>query len=208
MWTYRHAMTPKEMPKKLLVIGSGAIGIEFASFYNDMGVDTTVVEMMDRIVPVEDAEVSTFLEKALTKQGLKIMTGAKTGDIAVGKDGVKVALTDKKGKTETVEFSHVIVAIGIVPNVENIGLEDLGIEPDKRFHIKVDPYGRTNVKGVWAIGDCVEGPGWRTRPATKVSPLPKPLLRNWATRMFTRTRSTVTTSRVAPTATRRWRRSA
>lgn len=165
VWTYRHAMTPKEMPKKLLVIGSGAIGIEFASFYNDMGVDTTVVEMMDRIVPVEDAEVSTFLEKALTKQGLKIMTGAKTGDIAVGKDGVKVALTDKKGKTETVEFSHVIVAIGIVPNVENIGLEDLGIEPDKRFHIKVDPYGRTNVKGVWAIGDCVEGP-WLAHKAS------------------------------------------
>jgi dihydrolipoamide dehydrogenase len=165
IWTYRHAMTPKEMPTKLLVIGSGAIGIEFASFYNDMGADVTVVEMLERIVPVEDADVSAFLEKALTKQGMKIMTGARTGDIVPGKSGVKVVLTAKGGKEETVEFSHVIVAIGIVPNVENIGLEELGIEPDKRFHIKVDGYGRTNVKGVWAIGDCVEGP-WLAHKAS------------------------------------------
>ncbi|WP_395333241.1 dihydrolipoyl dehydrogenase [Novosphingobium sp. BL-8H] len=165
VWTYRHAMTPKEMPTKLLVIGSGAIGIEFASFYNDMGVDVTVVEMMDRIVPVEDADVSAFLEKQLTKQGMKIKTAAKTSDMVVGKDGVKVTITDKAGKAETAEFSHMIVAIGIVPNVENIGLEDLGIEPDKRFHIKTDDYGRTNVKGVWAIGDCVEGP-WLAHKAS------------------------------------------
>ncbi|MCJ2177707.1 dihydrolipoyl dehydrogenase [Novosphingobium album (ex Hu et al. 2023)] len=165
IWTYRHAMTPKEMPSKLLVIGSGAIGIEFATFYNDMGVDVTVVEMMDRVVPVEDADVSAFLEKALKKQGMKIMTGAKTGDIQAGKDGVKVKITPKGGSEEEVEFSHVIVAIGIVPNVENIGLEDLNIEPDKRFHIKVDGYGRTNVPGVWAIGDCVEGP-WLAHKAS------------------------------------------
>jgi dihydrolipoamide dehydrogenase len=165
IWTYRHAMTPKEMPGKLLVIGSGAIGIEFASFYNDMGADVTVVEMLDRIVPVEDADVSAFLEKALTKQGMKIMTGARTGDIVPGKDGVKVSITQKDGKEETAEFSHVIVAVGIVPNVENIGLEDVGVEPDKRFHIKVDGYGRTNVAGIWAIGDCVDGP-WLAHKAS------------------------------------------
>ena len=165
IWTYRHAMTPKEMPSKLLVIGSGAIGIEFASFYNDMGADVTVVEMMDRIVPVEDADVSAFLEKALVKQGMKIMTKANVGAVEKTGSGVKVAIKDKDGKEETTEFSHVIVAVGIVPNLENIGLEDLGVEPDKRFHIKVDGYGRTNVAGVWAIGDCVEGP-WLAHKAS------------------------------------------
>ena len=165
IWTYRHAMTPKEMPGKLLVIGSGAIGIEFASFYNDMGVDVTVVEMMDRIVPVEDADVSAFLEKQLKKQGMTIKTKANVGAIEKGDQAVKVTIKDKDGKEETTDFSHVIVAIGIVPNVENIGLEDLNIEPDKRFHIKVDGYGRTNVPGVWAIGDCVEGP-WLAHKAS------------------------------------------
>ncbi|KHK91480.1 dihydrolipoyl dehydrogenase [Novosphingobium malaysiense] len=165
IWTYRHAMTPKEMPSKLLVIGSGAIGIEFASFYNDMGADVTVVEMMDRIVPVEDADVSAFLEKQLKKQGMTIKTKANVGAIEKSDKAVKVTIKDKDGKEETAEFSHVIVAIGIVPNVENIGLEDLNIEPDKRFHIKVDGYGRTNVPGVWAIGDCVEGP-WLAHKAS------------------------------------------
>ncbi len=165
IWTYRHAMTPKELPSKLLVIGSGAIGIEFASFYNDMGSDVTVVEMADRIVPVEDADVSAFLEKQLSKQGIKILTKASVGAIEKSDSGVKVALKDKAGKEETTEFSHVIVAVGIVPNLENIGLEDLNIEPDKRYHIKVDELGRTNVKGVWAIGDCVEGP-WLAHKAS------------------------------------------
>jgi len=165
IWTYRHAMTPKELPSKLLVIGSGAIGIEFASFYNDMGADVTVVEMMDRVVPVEDADVSAFLQKALVKQGMKILTKANVGAIETGADSVKVTIKDKDGKEEATEFSHVIVAIGIVPNLENIGLEDLGIEPDKRFHIKTDEYGRTNVKGVWAIGDCVDGP-WLAHKAS------------------------------------------
>ncbi|QIG81281.1 dihydrolipoyl dehydrogenase [Stakelama tenebrarum] len=165
VWTYRHAMTPKEMPSKLLVIGSGAIGIEFASFYNDMGADVTVVEMMDRIVPVEDKDVSAFLEKQLTKQGMTIKTGAKLEKIEVGAKGVKAAIKDKAGKTDETEFSHVIVAIGIVPNVENIGLDELKIEPDKKFHIKVDEFGRTNVAGVWAIGDCVAGP-WLAHKAS------------------------------------------
>ncbi|WP_230293529.1 dihydrolipoyl dehydrogenase [Croceicoccus sp. Ery5] len=165
IWTYRHAMTPKEMPTKLLVIGSGAIGIEFASFYNDMGVDVTVVEMMDRVVPVEDKDVSAFLEKALVKQGMTIKTGAKVEITDKSAKSVKAKITDKAGKTEEVEFSHVITAIGIVPNVEDIGLDELKIEPDQRFHIKVDDYGRTNVKGVWAIGDCTPGP-WLAHKAS------------------------------------------
>ena len=165
VWTYRHAMTPKVLPSKLLVIGSGAIGIEFASFYNDMGSDVTVVEMMDRVVPVEDADVSAFLEKALTKQGLRIMTKATLGEMKTGPKGVSVKITDKAGKEATEEFSHVIVAIGIVPNVENIGLEALKIAQDQRTHITTDGYGRTNVKGVWAIGDCVEGP-WLAHKAS------------------------------------------
>ena len=165
IWTYRHAMTPTEMPSKLLVIGSGAIGIEFASFYNDMGSKVTVVEMMDRIVPVEDADVSAFLEKALKKQGMDIRTSANILGIEAGEGGVKAKIKAKDGNESEEEFSHVIVAIGIVPNLENIGLEDLGIEPDKRFHIKVDDFGRTNVPGVWAIGDCTDGP-WLAHKAS------------------------------------------
>ncbi|MEP7221063.1 MAG: dihydrolipoyl dehydrogenase [Novosphingobium sp.] len=165
IWTYRHAMTPTELPSKLLVIGSGAIGIEFASFYNDMGSDVTVVEMMDRVVPVEDADVSAFLQKALTKQGIKIMTSASVDVLENGAAAVKVAIKAKDGTVTQSEFSHVIVAVGIVPNLENIGLEDLNIEPDKRFHIKTDPYGRTNVAGVWAIGDCTDGP-WLAHKAS------------------------------------------
>ena len=165
IWTYRHAMTPTELPTKLLVLGSGAIGIEFASFYNDLGVDVTVVEMMDRIVPVEDADVSTFLQKALKKQGITIHTSTNLDKAEESDSGVKVALKAKDGTINEAEFSHMIVAIGIVPNLENIGLEDLGVEPDKRFHIKTDPYGRTNVKGVWAIGDCTDGP-WLAHKAS------------------------------------------
>jgi dihydrolipoamide dehydrogenase len=165
IWTYRHAMVPTEMPSKLLVIGSGAIGIEFASFYNDLGAEVTVVEMMDRVVPVEDADVSAFLEKSLTKQGMKILTKANVGAIENGDKAVKVTLKDKDGKETSEDYSHVIVAIGIVPNLENIGLEDLGVEPDKRYHIRTDPYGRTNVKGIWAIGDCTDGP-WLAHKAS------------------------------------------
>jgi len=165
IWTYRHAMTPSELPSKLLVIGSGAIGIEFASFYNDMGSDVTVVEMMDRVVPVEDADVSAFLEKALKKQGMKILTKASVGAIENGADAVTVTIKDKDGKETTEAYSHVIVAVGIVPNVENLGLEDVGVEPDKRYHIKIDGYGRTNVPGLWAIGDVVDGP-WLAHKAS------------------------------------------
>ncbi len=165
IWTYRHAMVPAEMPSKLLVIGSGAIGIEFASFYNDLGADVTVVEMMDRVVPVEDADVSAFLEKALKKQGMTIMTKASVGAVKASDKGVKVTIKDKDGKEAEQDFSHVIVAIGIVPNVEEIGLEALKVERDQRGHIQSDPYGRTNVKGLWAIGDCVDGP-WLAHKAS------------------------------------------
>ena len=163
MWTYRHAMTPKEMPTKLLVIGSGAIGIEFASFYNDMGVDVTVVEMLDRVVPVEDEDVSAFLEKSLTKQGMTIMTGAGVEDLKVTAMGVKAKIKDSKGKLTETEFSHCITAIGIVPNTENVGLEKL-VEMDRGF-IQIDDYGRTKSKGLWAIGDCTPGP-WLAHKAS------------------------------------------
>lgn len=163
IWTYRTAMTPPEMPKKLLVIGSGAIGIEFASFYNDMGAEVTVVEMLDRVVPVEDADVSTFLEKALTKQGMTIMTGAGVEDIKADAKGVKAKIKAKDGKVSEHDFTHCIVAIGIVPNTENAGLEKL-VEMDRGF-IQIDPYGRTKSKGLWAIGDCTPGP-WLAHKAS------------------------------------------
>ncbi len=165
IWTYRHAMTPPEMPKKLLVIGSGAIGIEFASFYNDMGADVTVVEMMDRVVPVEDEEISKFLEKSLKKQGMTIMTGAGVKSIETSAKGVKAEIEDSKGKKASHDFSHVIVAVGIQPNVETVGLDELGIEPDERFHIKTDTMCRTNVEGIYAIGDVTGGP-WLAHKAS------------------------------------------
>jgi dihydrolipoamide dehydrogenase len=163
VWTYRHAMTPAEMPSKLLVIGSGAIGIEFASFYNDMGAEVTVVEMLDRVVPVEDADVSAFLEKSLTKQGITIMTGAGVEALSVSGGGVKATIKAKDGKVAETEFSHVIVAVGIVPNTENVGLEKL-VEMDRGF-IQIDPFGRTKSKGLWAIGDCTPGP-WLAHKAS------------------------------------------
>jgi dihydrolipoamide dehydrogenase len=165
IWTYRHAMTPPEMPSKLLVIGSGAIGIEFASFYNDMGAKVTVVEMLDRILPVEDADVSSFMHKALTKQGMDVRASVSVQKVETSDGGVKVEIKAKDGTVTNEDYSHVIVAIGIVPNVENIGLEDVGVEPDKRFHIKVDEMCRTNVAGIWAIGD-VTGPPWLAHKAS------------------------------------------
>ncbi|WP_395635878.1 dihydrolipoyl dehydrogenase [Sphingorhabdus sp.] len=164
IWTYRHAMVPPEMPKKLLVIGSGAIGIEFASFYNDMGAEVTVVEMMDRIVPVEDADVSTFLEKALTKQGMTIMTGAGVEELKATATVVSAKIKGKDGKIIASEFTHCIVAIGIVPNTENIGLEALGVDMDRGF-LKTDPMCRTNVPGLWAIGD-ITAPPWLAHKAS------------------------------------------
>jgi dihydrolipoamide dehydrogenase len=160
IWTYRHAMVPQEMPTKLLVIGSGAIGVEFASFYSDMGAEVTIVEMLDRILPVEDEEVSAFMHKALTKQGMKIQVSSGVEKLETGANGVKATL--KGGDTQ--EFSHVIVAVGIAPNTENIGLEALGVKTD-RGHIVTDGYGSTNVEGIYAIGD-VTGPPWLAHKAS------------------------------------------
>ena len=160
IWTYRHAMVPAEMPTRLLVIGSGAIGVEFASFYSDMGAEVTIVEMLDRILPVEDEEVSAFVHKALTKQGMKLHVSSGVEKLETSATGVKATL--KGGAVE--EFSHCIVAIGIVPNTETIGLDALGIETN-RGHIVTDGYGRTNVEGIYAIGD-VTGPPWLAHKAS------------------------------------------
>ena len=164
VWTYRHAMTPKEMPTDLLVIGSGAIGVEFASFYSDMGAKVTIVEMLDRILPVEDAEVSEFMAKALTKQGMTLMTKAGVEKIEVGKAGVKATIKGADGKSITGDYSHVIVAVGIVPNTEEIGLEALGVATEKG-HVKIDAMCRTNVDGIWAIGDITGAP-WLAHKAS------------------------------------------
>jgi dihydrolipoamide dehydrogenase len=164
IWTYRHAMTPPEMPTELLVIGSGAIGIEFASFYADLGAKVTVVEMLDRIVPVEDAEVSDFLAKSLKKQGITILTGAGVESLAADAKGVAAKIKTGDGKVADQRFSHVIVAVGIVPNTENIGLETLGVKTTKG-HIDTDAMCRTGVPGVWAIGD-VTAPPWLAHKAS------------------------------------------
>jgi dihydrolipoamide dehydrogenase len=164
IWTYRHAMVPHEIPTKLLVIGSGAIGIEFASFYNDMGAEVTVVEMMDRIVPVEDTEVSDFLAKSLAKQGISILAGAGVEALRATASGVSATIKDKDGKVAAHEFSHCIVAIGIVPNTSGIGLEELGVAMDRGF-LKTDAMCRTNVPGLWAIGD-ITAPPWLAHKAS------------------------------------------
>ncbi len=164
IWTYREAMTPDIMPKKLLVIGSGAIGIEFASFYNELGCDVTVAEVQSRILPVEDEEISAMAEKDFKKQGLKILTDAKVENLKAGKTSVTVDLTDKSGKKQTQEFDRVILAVGIVGNVENLGLESLGVKVEKT-HINVDNQGKTGVPGLYAIGD-VTGPPWLAHKAT------------------------------------------
>jgi dihydrolipoamide dehydrogenase len=163
VWTYRHALEPKRMPKKLLVIGSGAIGIEFASFFNTLGVDTTVVEVMDRVLPVEDAEISAMAKKAFLKQGMKILekTTVKKLDKAAGK---VTAHLESNGKTEAMEFDTVISAVGIVGNTEGLGLEALGVKID-RTHVVTDEFCRTGVGGLYAIGDIAGAP-WLAHKAS------------------------------------------
>jgi len=164
IWTYRHAMTPPEMPTELLVIGSGAIGIEFASFYADLGAKVTVVEMLDRVVPVEDSEVSDHLAKSLTKQGLTIHTRAGVESLKADSNGVTAKIKTSDGKTSEHRFSHAIVAVGIAPNTENIGLEQLGVQMTKG-HIDTDDHCRTSAAGIWAIGD-VTAPPWLAHKAS------------------------------------------
>ena len=164
IWTYREAMTPDVMPKRLLVIGSGAIGIEFASFYHELGAEVTVAEVMDRILPVEDEEISKLAEKDFKKQGLNIVTGAKVENLKAGKSTVTAEITDKSGKKENKEFDRAILAVGIVGNVEDLGLEELGVKVEKT-HVTVDNFGRTGVKGLYAIGDLT-GPPWLAHKAS------------------------------------------
>ncbi|HEU4838386.1 MAG TPA: dihydrolipoyl dehydrogenase [Micavibrio sp.] len=164
VWTYREAMVPDVMPKSLVVVGSGAIGIEFASFYRTLGAEVTVVEVMDRVLPVEDEEVSAFARKAFEKQGMKILTGAKTTKLEKGANNVTVHI-DVGGKTEKITVDRVIMAVGISANTENIGLENVpGVKTD-RGHIVTDGYLKTGEPGVYAIGDCVGGP-WLAHKAS------------------------------------------
>ena len=163
VWSYKHALTPKHMPKNLLVIGSGAIGIEFASFYNTLGAKTTVVEVLDRILPVEDEEISAFAKKSFVKQGMDIRERAMVKRLDRGK-GTVTAHIEQNGKVTTQTFDTVISAVGIVGNTEDLGLEALGVKID-RTHVVTDAYGRTGVEGVFAIGDLTGAP-WLAHKAS------------------------------------------
>ncbi|KQS74468.1 dihydrolipoamide dehydrogenase [Rhizobium sp. Leaf384] len=156
IWTYFEAMKPEKMPKSLLVMGSGAIGIEFASFYRTMGVDVTVVEVLSQVMPVEDAEISTFAKKQFDKQGMKILLEAKVSKVEKGADSVTAHVEKKDGTIEKITADRMISAVGVVGNIENLGLEALGVKTD-RGCIVSDGYGKTNVPGLYAIGD-VAGP--------------------------------------------------
>ena len=162
VWNYKHALVPPHMPKKLLVIGSGAIGIEFASFYNTLGAETTVVEVLPRILPVEDEEISAFAKKQFQKQKMTILEAATVKKLDRGADKV-TATIEQGGKTTTADFDTVISAVGIVGNVENLGLEEAGVKVD-RTHVVVDDYCRTGVEGLYAIGD-VAGAPWLAHKA-------------------------------------------
>ena len=156
IWTYFEAMVPAEMPKKMLVMGSGAIGVEFASFYNGMGVDVTVVELMSQVMPVEDTEIAKMAQKLLEKQGLKFILEAKVAKVEKTANSIKATVETKDGKSQIIEADRLISAVGVVGNIENLGLEALGIKTD-RGCVVIDGYGRTNVQGIYAIGD-VAGP--------------------------------------------------
>jgi dihydrolipoamide dehydrogenase len=156
VWTYFEAMNPDKMPKSLLVVGSGAIGIEFASFYRTMGAEVTVVEVLPQILPVEDAEIAGIARKQFEKQGIRIFTGAKVTKLDRKSDSVVATIDDGKGKTTSAEFDRVISAVGVVGNIENLGLEKLGVKTDRNT-IVIDGYCKTNVPGIYAIGD-VAGP--------------------------------------------------
>jgi len=163
VWTYKEAMVPAAIPKSLLVVGSGAIGIEFASFYNDMGADVTIVELLERVLPVEDEEISAFARKAFEKEGIKIHTGATVAAFAQAGDRVTVPI-EANGKKTSLDVEKVILAVGIVGNVEGIGLEGTGVEVE-RSHVVVDEWLRTGEPGVYAIGDLV-GPPWLAHKAS------------------------------------------
>jgi dihydrolipoamide dehydrogenase len=156
IWTYFEAMVPEMMPKSLLVVGSGAIGIEFASFFHTMGAEVTVIEVLPQILPVEDAEIAGLARKRFEKQGIKILTNTKVTKLEKKSDGVVATIDDGKGKPQTAEFDRVISAVGVVGNIENLGLEKLGVKTE-RGCVVIDGYGKTSVPGIYAIGD-VAGP--------------------------------------------------
>src|SRR5262249_29800785 len=155
VWTYFEAMVPEAMPKSLLVVGSGAIGVEFASLSRSVGAEVTIVELLPQILPVEDAEVAAFARKSFEKQAIKILTGAKMTKLDKRADGVTATIDDGKG-TQTLTVERVISAVGVTGNIEHLGLEKLGVKTD-RGAIVIDPLNRTNVPGIYAIGD-VAGP--------------------------------------------------
>jgi dihydrolipoamide dehydrogenase len=157
VWTYFEAMVPDRIPKSLLVIGSGAIGIEFASFFRTMGAEVTVVEVMPQVLPVEDAEIAAFARKAFEKQGINILTGAKVTKLDKAGDTVTATVDDGKGGIQAITVERVISAVGVVGNVENLGLEKLGVKVE-RGTIVIDGHGRTNVPGIYAIGDVAGAP--------------------------------------------------
>ena len=163
IWSYKEAMVPAAMPKSLLVIGSGAIGIEFASFYLNMGAKVTVVEVMDRVLPVEDAEISALARKSFEKQGMTILTNAAVKGVKKGADSVTVTV-EAGGKAQDITVDRVISAVGIVGNVENLGLEGTGVKDD-RTHVQIDEWCRTGEPGVYAIGD-IAGPPWLAHKAS------------------------------------------
>ncbi len=163
VWTYKHALTPSRMPKKLLVIGSGAIGVEFASFYNTFGANTTIVEVLDRILPVEDEDVSSLAAEQFAKQGMAIKTGAKVQKLEKKKNQV-VASIDCNGVTEVLEFDTVISAVGIIGNIEGLGLEEVGVET-RANHVVTDEYCETTTSGIYAIGDLTGAP-WLAHKAS------------------------------------------
>ena len=163
IWTYREAMMPSALPKSLLIIGSGAIGIEFASFYNDMGVDVTLVEVLDRILPVEDHEISTFAKKTFVKQGIKIKTSSKVVGIKKDAKGIDVSI-DANGVVDSLKVDKIILAVGIIANTEGIGLEKTKIRTE-RGHIMIDQWCETDEPGIFAIGDVTGGP-WLAHKAS------------------------------------------
>jgi len=162
VWTYKEAMVPDRMPKSLLVVGSGAIGIEFASFYRNMGAEVTVIEVLDRVLPVEDAEISAFARKSFEKQGMKILTGATVKGLKKAADSVTATVAAGPSTTE-IAVERVILAVGIVGNVENLGLEGTKVKVEKT-HVVIDPWCATGEPGVYAIGDLA-GPPWLAHKA-------------------------------------------
>jgi len=163
IWTYKEAMVPEALPKRLIVIGSGAIGSEFASFFLNMGAEVTLVEVLDRILPVEDAEISAFVRKAFEKQGMKVLTGAKVQGVRKGANDV-TAVVEAGGKVQEITADRLISAVGIVGNVEEIGLEGTGVKVD-RTHVVIDEWCRTGEPGLYAIGDLT-GPPWLAHKAS------------------------------------------